>query len=258
MRTNTVNHSSRRLPSIDWIALGLAVVGLSLSRVPAPGWGSWAGLFGLAVFGPPLLRELGVLKDEDEYTRDIRWRAGFHAALVMALLVFLNKVLYPMIASHPDAMARKTLIFPVDYLRQCLVLVFLLSYLIQYWGPPKGVFRILLGVAGLSLIELLPVLSTLKDDHWMFALPILGIAAIAAGLAFLTRIKPRPGGYLLLFLGLVFTGVQFNIITTLPDDSQILAGLDMRLGMFRSAAMILFVFGATGISLLNADQEDIE
>ncbi len=258
MSNSTINHSSRRLPSIDWIALGLAVVGLSLSRVPAPGWGSWAGLFGLAVFGPPLLRELGILKDEDEYTRDIRWRAGFHAALVMALLVFLNKVLYPMIASHPDAMARKTLFFPVDYLRQSLVLVFLLSYLIQYWGPPKGVFRILLGVAGLSIIELLPVLSSLKDDHWMFALPVLAIAAIATGLAFLTRVKPRPGGYLLLFLGIVFAGVVLNVITTMPDDSQIQGGLDFRLGTFRSTAMILFVFGATGISLLKADQEDVD
>ncbi len=171
MNANTMNQPSRRLPSIDWIALGLGVLALALSRIQAPGWSSWVGLVGLAVFGPPLLRELGWLKDEDEFSRDMRWRAGFHAALILALFLFLNKALYPLIASHPDAMARKIWFFPPDYLRESLVLVFLLSFLIQYWGAPKGVFRILLGIAGISIIELVGVLfvllfiSVLREMH---------------------------------------------------------------------------------------------
>ncbi len=57
MSSAILSQPSRILPSIDWVALG--------------------------GFGPPALRELGILKDDDEYTRNIRWRAGFHTALAI-------------------------------------------------------------------------------------------------------------------------------------------------------------------------------
>ncbi len=61
MNTETLNQTSRRLPSIDWIALGIGAIGLALNSVPGVVWSSWAGLLVLAVFGPPLWRELGLL-----------------------------------------------------------------------------------------------------------------------------------------------------------------------------------------------------
>ena len=252
MNTHVVNHSSRRLPSIDWIALGLGVAGLMLSRIPGPGWGSWVGLLGLAVFGPPLLREIGVLEDEDEYTRNIRWRAGFHAALVVGLLVFLNKVLYPLIASHPEAMVRKAGFFPVDFLRQTLVLAFLLSFLIQYWGAPKGVFRLLLGLAGLTLAEAIMLMLRQPVDKMPIALAIMGIIVITVGGAFLSRKKPKLSGYLLLAVGLAFVVDMAHTYSLLLSRND----LDMRLGMIQSIVMMIFVFGTTGISLLKSDEQE--
>ncbi len=254
MSTTIMSHSSRKLPSLDWIAFGLGVVGLMLSRVPGPGWGTWVGLLGLAIFGPPFLREVGVINDEDEYTRRIRWRAGFHAALVVGLLVFLNKVLYPLIGSHPVAMVRKVGFFPVDFIRQILILTFLFSYLIQYWGAPKGVFRLLLGIAGLALVETIMKLVRHNQDQGIILLSMLGIVSLIVGAAFFTRWRPKLGGYLLLLVGMFFLVLEIRTMTIgFPEEA-----LDMRLRLIQSATVFLMVFGTTGISLLKSDPEEKE
>ncbi len=258
MNTTAMETSSRQLPSVDWIALVLAITGLILSHIPSPGWSSWIGLLGFAVFGPPLLREFGILNDEDEYTRDIRWRSGFHAALALAVLVFLNKILYPLIASHPEAMARKIYFFPPDYLRQFLVLVFLISFLIQYWEPVKGVFKILLGLGFLVLIEIFPAFLTLQDDQTetklMYFIICAGLVAVFTAMAFLSRKKPRISGYLLLLSGIIISGFLIKFLIGYPDEPYMTGRLNMQLGIMRSTVMIMFVLGSMGVSLLRADR----
>jgi hypothetical protein len=258
MSTHIMNQPSRRLPSIDWIALGIGVLGLVLSRIQIPGGSNWVGLIGLAVFGPPLLRELGWLKDDDEYSRNIRWRAGFHAVLAVGLLIFLNKLLFPLIQSHPDAATGKYTFFPNETMRQYLVVAFLFSYLIQYWGPPLGVFRILLGVAGMTLLEGFLVIVIQRNHPEVYSLVILGIVALLVGMAFFTRWKPRIGGIVLLLLGVSSMVILVRDFLTLPPDAEMYDGLAVRMGFVKIGAQSLLVFGVTSLSLLlgNRDEND--
>lgn len=45
------------------------------------------GLIGLGVLGPPLFREIGWLKDGDDFTRHVLYRACFHALMTNVILV---------------------------------------------------------------------------------------------------------------------------------------------------------------------------
>lgn len=256
MNTMIQTPALRRLPSIDWIALGIGVLALILSRIQMTGMHSWVGLFGLAVFGPPVLRELGWLKDDDEFCRDMRRNAGFHAALAVGLMLFLNEVVVPLYMNHPEAQAAKLWLFPNNILRQTLVLVFLFSYLIQYWGPAKGVFRILLGMAVLTLIEGAMVFQNVHQDFLMFLVPMLAIALLVTGLAFLSRRQPRLVGWSLLVLGMAAVGLALHSLLTLPDYEQMLGGLGMRLGLIQSALMFVLIFGILGLSLLHKEPVD--
>ena len=252
MSTDILSQPSRRLPTVDGVALAVGALGLVLSRVPGTVWSGGVGLLGLAVFGPPALRELGLLGDEDEYSRSIRWRAGFHAVLVVAAMIFLNNVLYPLIASHPDAMARKVYFFPVVYLRMGLVLSFLISFFIQYWGAQKGVFRLLLGLAGLTFIETVMTVWLQNNARLMIGLTMLGLIGVTVGVAFLTRIKPRISGFLLLLFGAGFAIYDAYYLTRIAPATGVDMSLEMQLGLVQGAIMMILIFGSTGMSLLKA------
>lgn len=256
MNSETLNQSSRRLPSVDWIALVVGALGLVLSRIPGAAWSGGVGLLGLAVFGPPVLRELGILDDEDEYSRSIRWRAGFHAALVVATMIFLNNVLYPLIASHPDAVAQKVYFFPVVFLRQGLILGFLISFVIQYWGAVKGVFRLLLGLAGLSFIETVMALSFQSSARLTVGLAMLSLILVTIGVAFLTRIRPKTSGYLLLLFGLGFAAYDAYYLVKVMPAANVDMSLEMQLGLVQGAVLMILIFGSTGMSLLMAARDN--
>ncbi len=255
----TTGHA-RRLPSIDWIALGIGVLGLVLSRVQAPGFGSWVGLLGLAVFGPPLLREMGVLRDEDEYTRNLRWRAGFHAAMFAGVAIFLNWVAFGFYRDHPEALHQKLWLFPMNDLRQNLVVVYLFSYLIQYWGASRGVFRILLGMAGLFVVEFGMGLGQGGNRFGDFLLPALGLMVLSLGCmvggALLAVRRPRLTGRLILLLAVVLVIGEFFVLRSAPPADQTMGWLNMRLGIISSLISLAMIFGILGFSLLKGDTHD--
>ena len=67
------------------IASGVVVLGFLLTGVS---WGFLA-LVAVGTFGPGILRELGWLKDKDEFERRAARRAGYHAYLVGGFITFL-------------------------------------------------------------------------------------------------------------------------------------------------------------------------
>ncbi len=61
------------------IAGGLVILGVLLSMFVAE---SLLVVAGVGAFGPGILRELGLLRDHDEFQRQAAHRAGYHAYLI--------------------------------------------------------------------------------------------------------------------------------------------------------------------------------
>ncbi len=196
---------NKPLPSLDWIAFGVAFACAALGTVVH----QLNILVPVALFLPSLLRELGLVHDKDEFTQQIMHRAGFHALLVTALVVF-----------SVWAFARQfTEQFSIDLLtgetlRKVIMYTFVVSYLLQYWGSREGSFRILLGMA---LWSLTPLVAMLKHPE-MFAhgfggsVLVVAMALAQVGLAFVVRYWPRLGGVLLVAAWVVSVGSAMGML----------------------------------------------
>lgn len=245
MDTATMKPVVRKLPSADWIAVGLGMLGLVLSRFNAP----FFGLLGLAVFGPSILRELGVLKDADEWVRGIMYRAGFHGTLATALFLFLNRVIPRFDHQLPELPKGTGVWFDTPFLWQTLVLVFLISYLLQYWGSPKGSARILLGFGTVLLIDI--VVSGLRwgfqPGFWPVAFGVCGLLYL---LSWSVPRRPRGTGAALL---VITVGMIVLALSALNKSS-----VEMAAGLVSTQVHILLVFGVTGWALLKIPQGDSE
>jgi hypothetical protein len=242
MNTNPV----RRLPSADWIAFGVALAALCLHYVFPAVW----GLLVLAVFAPSVLREIGVLRDADEWTRGIMHRAGFHGLLAVGGLLALNYLLVLVGWFEPtDALPVP---FADETTRKAVVWVFLVSYLLQYWGAREGVFRILMAAA---VVGLAPLFAAARHpDAVGTYLAGAGINAVVMVVpALLVRRRPRLGGGLLLFFLCVL--VIFGATATdLPDGVTSSTVEAVRWGMVSVWLQAGLIFGITGVMLLRESE----
>ncbi|MBI4911246.1 MAG: hypothetical protein HY823_00775 [Acidobacteria bacterium] len=174
---------------VPWISGILVLLGFLLPvREGHPSW--WAILLtGLGTFGPGLLRELGWLKDKDEFQLQAARRAGYHAFLAAGLVAFLwiafvrsgDRQL-----KNPQELA--------TFFAALLWFTWMLSSLATYWGARKMAFRVLTlyGAAWL----LFNILS-----HWKQPLALFMQCLLTApffGGAWLSRRWPRSTGILLL------------------------------------------------------------
>ncbi len=226
----------RRLPSADWIAFGVVLSALFLQYL----WPAIMGFIIVAVFMPSLLREIGVLRDADEWTRGIMHRAGFHGLLAVGGIIALNYLLILFGWFEPTEKLR--LPFSDETMRKAVIWVFLVSYLIQYWGAREGVFRILLGAALVGLAPLIAV--TRYPDHLgIYLLGSLINAAVMLGPAFLVRRWPRLGAGVLLFL--LCALVVFGASTVTASNLEA-----ARWGMIQVWLQAGLIFGITGLALL--------
>ncbi len=228
----------RRLPSVDWVAFGIGAAAMFLHYL----WPPFLAVVALAVFAPSILRELGIIRDADEYTLGVMRRAGFHAALAVGALIFLDHGLalaglYPGTTSLAEPM-----ILGAEALRKALIWVFLISYLIQYWGARGGVARVLLGAAVMSLAPVAFLLRP-EDYPWpgIWAATAIGSAAVMAAMAWVVSRRPRAGGTLLLVVCVVALAA---LATTGLSEPQVRWGV---IGAMLQAAL---VFGVTGVALL--------
>ena len=151
--------SPRSPPSpVGLVATGLVAVGVFLWMFVDRGLLLVAGL---GAFGPGILRELGILHDQDEFQRAAAHRAGYQAYLIGGLVAIL--ILSFLEWSDTDADGGG------EWIR-LVVLVLWLSWLARsvmaYWGARKTTTRILLAFGSFwALFGLAHVVGSITDPE---------------------------------------------------------------------------------------------
>lgn len=204
----------RRLPSADRVGLGLAFLGFYLGRLlqnPVAQAIPW-----IVVLGLPLLRETGLIRDADERIRALVRRAGLHAFLVTGCLLVANRMLFKFAAHMPQLPEHSALYYSLPSLLSTLVCVYLVSYLLQYWGAHEGGFRILMGFAAILLVETMWALvyNTMMDAsaYGLMAGLVVGLVLMAFG----CRRWPRGvGGLLLCFVVLGMADFSVDMVQSI-------------------------------------------
>lgn len=238
----------RRLPTLPGLIAGaLVILGVLLWMFVSKGL---LFLAGLGAFGPGFLRELGWLRDHDEFQRAAAHRAGYHAYLIGGLLtVTLASALGWREGRIPDA---------AEWLRLILIvlwLTWLFSALSAYWGARKTASRVLLTFG--SFWALFVIAELVGDfqlprnahDFWMGLLG-LGAGVMFVGPFFLLAWSagrwPRRTGIILLGVAAVFA------VITAPRG-----GLRWSTVLLTDALLLVPLIGS-GIALLReaADSEE--
>ena len=174
----------RRPATATLIGGALVVAGIVLANVD---W--WfLPLAAVGACGPGILRELGVLKDQDEFARRAAQRAGYHAFLATGFFGFVLVALVRLTEGtlrNPGELA--TLMLAM------LWLTWLLSSLLTFWGARKASLRLRLSFGTAWLLFALADAGP-KPLGWLMAsLPALPFFALAA----LAWRWPRVAGVLL-------------------------------------------------------------
>ncbi len=133
-RSPVGNLAGYRPQWVTLIASGLIVIGLLMTSV------SWWFLLLCAagIFGPGLLREAGVLHDQDELQLLAAYRAGYHAYIAAGLMATILVILFRSSKETIDSAQELATLFLA-----LLSFTWFLSWLISYWGPQKAASRIL-------------------------------------------------------------------------------------------------------------------
>lgn len=184
-----------RFPSATLIAAGVVIAGFVLSEL---NWWFFL-LVGLGAFGPGILREMGWLRDKDEFQRRAHHRAGYHAFLTCGILACLLTSFFRSGERQiKDPQELATLFFAL------LWLVWLFSSLLAYWGPQKTAARILIGF-GCALLAF--TIASNVGSEWsgwpaLLLHPLLTLPFFA--MAWLSRRMPRISGAVLLASSVFF------------------------------------------------------
>ena len=176
------------------IAGGLVIGGFLLTEV---NW--WFFLLAAAgTFGPGILRELGWLRDKDEFQRQAAHRAGYHAFLTVGLVAFLLVVFFRTggTMEHPHRL--------VTFFLALLWFTWFFSSLLAYWGAQKTTTRILIAFGSVWLV--FTVVSNLGPEWtgWLALLLHPLLAAPFFVLAWLSTRWPRVAGVMLLAVSVFF------------------------------------------------------
>lgn len=150
-------------------------------------------LTALGTFGPGILRELGWLRDKDEFQQRAAHRAGYHAFLVTGLAAFILVAYFrssERVLDHLEELA--TLLLAL------LWFTWFLSSLLAYWGARKTAMRILIAFGAVWLA--FAILSNVGSEWTGWAALLLHplIALPFFALAWVTSHWPRIAGVLLL------------------------------------------------------------
>jgi hypothetical protein len=173
-------------------------------------------VFGAGVFGPGALREMGILKDQDEFQREASRASGYRAYLAAGL--FLS--VWLAVAQRGSTGLNSALAISMGGTLILLVVVWLLSALLTYWGARRAVSRILLAFGSFWL-----VFTGLS--HATEPVAVLLEARLAAPffvLAWTARRWPRSTGALLVLVALYvfFAFDLYQSFTTRMDAWPVL------------------------------------
>ena len=160
----------RRPTAATLVGAVLVILGFFLTSVD---W-RFLALAALGTFGPGILREMGWVKDKDEFEMRAIQRAGYHAYLATGLTAF---VLVGLIRSADGVIEQAGEL--VSVLLAVLWLTWLLSSLHAYWGPRKTVSRILIifgsVIAFTSYINVLRLLPVQVGMTYAYANPVIAV-----------------------------------------------------------------------------------
>jgi hypothetical protein len=200
-----------RLPRLPGLIAGsLMVVGVLLWMFVSK---SLLFVAGIGAVGPGILRELGWLKDHDEFQRQAAHRAGYHAYLVGGLVAAL---VYSADRWQPTSRDSSDILLTILVV---LWMAWMFSALLRYWGARRTASRVLIAFG--SFWALFVIASLMGESGqpkadisiWETLLGVL-VGASVIGAFFVpawTAFRwPRPTGRILLLITLVF----FVVFTT--------------------------------------------
>lgn len=221
------------------ISGALVGLGFGLSGVD---WG-FIALAGLGAFGPGVLRELGWLRDRDEFQLEAARRAGYHGFLAAGILLFVIVAQVERAATGDVTYAAGPIVMLV---LGVMWFTGLLSSLFAYWGPRRTARRVLLIFGGVWL--LFTVLSSIGEEEPGLALLMQSLIVLPFfGLAWLGGRWPKAAGIVLLACTVFFA--HFFGLGRLVDDP---------LSHGRTVAMVLFLgpLASAGLAFLQRDPDD--
>ena len=197
-------------------------------------------LAGAGIFGPNLLRELGLLRDRDEWQQAAARRAAMHAYLVGGLFTLALVVTQEWGSADLDDNAYSAAVLLLAFL-----VPYFLSYLTSFWGPMKAAVRILFAF-GLFWL-LFNILSNLTSPVAMFMQCLVAVPFFALGLLGLRF--PRVTGVLLM-LAAIFFFFAFDVHEGFRSTENF--------GSMAVFLLFLLPLGYSGVSLLGVrrDAED--
>jgi len=197
-------------------------------------------LVAAGTFGPGILREIGWLRDKDEFQRQAAYRAGYHAFLIVGLVAFILVAFFRTggTVEHPHRL--------VTFFLSLLWFTWFFSSLLAYWGAQKTATRVLIAFGCVWLV--FTIISNLGPEWtgWLALLLHPLLAAPFFVLAWISRRWPRVAGVLLLI------AVAGFIVLELPHIARTSV-----LEVITDSVFILF-FGplfTSGVALLLAGKK---
>jgi hypothetical protein len=169
---------------------------------------AWLILAGAGIFGPNVLRELGLLRDRDELQQEVARRAGLHAYLIGGLLTLTMVIAKEWGSTDLDDNGTSAAVILLAFM-----IPYMYSYLTSFWGPIKAAQRILLAFGLFWLI--FNVLGNLNNPVAMVMQCLVALPFF--GLALLSRFRPRITGVLLVFVS-IFAFFFFGMYRTLATN----------------------------------------
>jgi len=177
---------------LDWhpahgtlVAGAVVMLGFALSEI---NW--WfLSLAALGTFGPGILRETGLLNDQDEFQRRADRRAGYHAFLTAGLFTFL----YMAYLRSGERNVGESEV-SVSLILSLLWFTWFLSSLLSYWGPQRTVSRVLNAFGWVWLV--FNVVGNLNAFVALFMQSLLAVPFFL--LAYVAKRWPIVAGILLL------------------------------------------------------------
>ena len=193
--------ATRTPPLPGLIAGGLVILGLMLSTFVAEGFLIVAGL---GAFGPGILRELGWLRDQDEFQRQAAHRAGYHAYLIGGLATVLIVAAVRWNGRDVEVSSEWLVLVLV-----IMWLTWLFSALLAYWGAQKTASRVLMVFGSFWAVFVLAhfvgaLTGSGEPMSLMWVLAGFMFVAPFFGLAYTAGRWPRLTGGLLLVVSAIF------------------------------------------------------
>ncbi len=239
----TEQAAGRTVPGLPGlIAGGLVILGVLLSMFVAAGLLVVAGL---GAFGPGILRELGWLRDKDEFQRQAAYRAGYHAYLIGGLAsVLVVSALRWRGTNLEDSSEWIMLILVI------LWMTWLFSALLAYWGARKTASAMLIIFGSFWAVFVIASIIGESNDAAEFLLGMLmGFLVVSPFfvLAWTAGRWPRRTGGALLAVSALFL-----VMFTAPQGASSLKLSSILV----TNALLLVPLIASGIALLRDEGSD--